>query len=29
MAEENRPIHLGCGLRQPLSVLSPELVHWN
>lgn len=29
MAEENRPIHLCRGLSQPLSVLWPELVHWN
>jgi hypothetical protein len=29
MAEENRPIYLGCGLKVPLSELWPRLKHWN
>ncbi len=29
MAEENRPIYLGRGLRTPLHAIWPRIIHWN
>jgi hypothetical protein len=29
MAEENRPIYLCRGLREPLPEIWPRLKHWN
>jgi hypothetical protein len=29
MAEENRPIYLGRGLRTPLHTIWPRITHWN